>query len=317
MSGTRRLPRPPSRLAAAAVAAAAGAALLGACGPPGSDDRGRPAAIPTSDVVSGIRADPALRAELPAAVRGRGSATLGTTLVTGTFALPLAGRAPDGTAVGVDVDLRDAVARVLGVTWHLQYGTFPTVIPGVQNGKYDVGQDNFGVTRNREKVVDFATYRTDGQAFLVAKGGRLSEVRTLTDLCGLNVAAVPGSTFQQILTQGVAACRAAGKPAYTVQYFTDRAPIFLGLANGKIDVYFGPTLVLRHDAVRVPGTRFLGQIGTMPVGFVTAKGSGLARALSDAVNKLIADGTYGRILAKWAVPGIAVHRSQVNPPSSF
>jgi ABC-type amino acid transport substrate-binding protein len=42
--------------------------------------------------------------------------------------------------------------------WNVQNGTFATIIPGVQNGKYDVGQDNFGVTAAPEKVVDFATY---------------------------------------------------------------------------------------------------------------------------------------------------------------
>ena len=63
------------------------------------------------------------------------------------------------------MDLRNAVAKVLGVSWKGQNGTFVTIIPGVQNGKYQVGQDNFGVTRAREQVVDFATYLHDAQAF--------------------------------------------------------------------------------------------------------------------------------------------------------
>ena len=52
--------------------------------------------------------------------------------------------------------------------WDVQNGTFATIIPGVQNGKYQVGQDNFGATKAREQVVDFATYLDDGQAFLGA-----------------------------------------------------------------------------------------------------------------------------------------------------
>ena len=57
---------------------------------------------------------------------------------------------------------------MLGVSWNVQNGTFATIIPGVQNGKYDVGQDNFGVTAAARQVVDFATYLNDGQAFLGA-----------------------------------------------------------------------------------------------------------------------------------------------------
>jgi polar amino acid transport system substrate-binding protein len=50
---------------------------------------------------------------------------------------------------------------------------------------------------------------------------------------------------------------------------------------------------------------------------VTAKHSGLARVLQAAVNKLIADGDYGRITRKWAVTGSAISSSSFNPTPSF
>lgn len=271
---------------------------------------------PTRDVVSTIAADPALRAELPAAVRAAGTLTLGTTITPGAQGLPH-GAELGGRDVGVDVDLRNAVAKVLGVTWTVRDGTFATVIPGVQNGKYDVGQDNFGVTAAREKVVDFATYLTDGQAFLGANTVPANSITTLAGLCGLVVATTPGSTFQQILTDGAAQCAHQGRKPYTVQYFADSGPIFLGLANGKVDIYFGPTLSLQYDAKHIPGTKFLGQLSSTPVGFVTAKGSPLTKPLADAVNKLISDGDYARIMTKWGVTTSGIPRSQVNPRPSL
>jgi polar amino acid transport system substrate-binding protein len=293
-----------------AVTAAAGASSSGSA-------QASSTAIPTQDVVSSIQADPALRAELPAAVRSSGSITLGTVKAVGTSGLPHGGQTADGKTVGLDIDLRDAVAKVLGISWDVQYGTFPTVIPGVQNGKYDVGQANFGATKAREKVVDFTTYLNDGQSFLGAAGLKIDSATSITDLCGYNVATSPGTTFQQLLTDGASKCAAAGKSPYKVQYFADTAPIFLGLANGKIDIEFGPTLGLKYDAAHIPGTKYLGQVGTTPVGFVTAKGSPLAKALSDAVNRLIATGDYAKIFAKWGVPGTGVTRSVVNPPTTF
>lgn len=274
-------------------------------------------AYPTQDVVSAIATDATISAKLPAAVRRRGTLILGTTLQPGVNGLPHGGQLADGTNIGVDVDLRDAVAKVLGVTWDVQNGTFPTIIPGVQNGKYDVGMDNFGVTAPREKVVDFATYLTDGQAFLAPADLDLDKVSDITDLCGRTVATAPGSTFQQILENDKAKCSAAGKKPYTVQYFADTAPIWLGLANGKIDIYFGPTLSLKYDAAHVPHTKFLSQFSSTPVGFVTAKGSPIAPALSDAVNKLIATGDYAKILAKWGVTDSGIGKSAINPPSSL
>ena len=313
--------RPGRRSPLAALLAAATLVLIAACGSTSKSEAGAPVAavgsasapLPTQDVVSGIQADPALKAELPAAVAARGTLLLGTTQPTGLSGLPHDGVDGAGKEVGLDVDLRNAIAKKLGVTWDTQYGTFQTIIPGAQNGKFDVGWGNFGVTKAREKIVDFATYLTDGQAFLGASSVSADKISTLTDLCGYTVATSPGSTFQQILTDGAAKCSAAGKKPYQVQYFSDSAPIFLGLANGKIDVMFGPTLSVKYDAAHVPNTKFLGQISTTPVGVVTAKGSPLAKPLSDAVNALIADGSYAKIFAKWGVTDTEVKTSQVNP----
>ncbi|MGW5351495.1 ABC transporter substrate-binding protein [Streptomyces sp. NPDC004031] len=273
-------------------------------------------AVPTQDVVSAIATDPTVAAELPAKIRDAGKLTLGTTRAPGTVGLPHGGEV-DGKPVGLDVDLRDAVAKVLGVQWDIQYGTFPTVIPGVQNGRYDVGQDNFGVTKAREQVVDFATYLNDGQAFLASKDSDLKTVTQITDVCGLTISTGSGSTFQQILDANKDKCAAAGKKPYTVQYSSDSAAGVLGLQNGRIDVMFGPTLGLKYDAAHIPGTRFLGEVSTTPVGFVTARNSPVAKALSDAVNKLIASGDYAKIFAKWGLTGSGIPQSQVNPPATL
>jgi polar amino acid transport system substrate-binding protein len=296
------------------------AVLLAGCGSSTAAVTTSPSAAPsypTDDVVSGISTVAEIAAELPAGVRGRGTLILGTTITPGTNGLPHAGQLSDGTNIGLDVDLREAVGKVLGIKWDVQNGTFPTIIPGVQNGKYDVGMDNFGVTAPREQVVDFATYLTDGQAFLAPGDSDLNQVGDITDLCGKTLATSPGSTFQQILERDKAKCATVGKKAYTVQYFADNAPIWLGLANGKIDVYFGPTLSLKYDATHIANTKFLSQFSSTPVGFVTAKSSPIAPALRDAANQLIAGGDYAKILTKWGVTDSGIHKSAINPPSSL
>ncbi|MGD0556990.1 MAG: transporter substrate-binding domain-containing protein [Streptosporangiaceae bacterium] len=301
--------------------AAAGCLALAACGSSGtsaSDSATHSAApsaaaYPTQDVVSGISEDAKLHAELPASVRSSGTLTLGTTQFTGTAGLPYAGEGTNGQAVGIQPDIENAVAQVLGVHWSTSYGTFDTIIPGVQNGRFEVGVDNFGVTAAREQVVDFSTYLSDGQSLLVPSSSSLSTVTSITDLCGLTIGTGAGTTFQEILTKDAAKCAAAGKTPYKVDYFADQAPIILGLENGKLDVYFGPTLGVKYEAAHLPGLRFAGQFSQTPVGFVTDKGSALAPVLSAAVNELIADGEYAKILAKWGVATSGITQSQVNP----
>lgn len=275
------------------------------------------AAVPTEDVVSGVKADPALHAELPAAVKKSGVLTLGTVEATGEASLPHGGSDAQGNQIGLDVDLRDAVAKVLGIKWKVDFGTFETIVPGTQNGKYDVGQANFAVTSERLQVVDYATYLKDGQSFMASSDSDLDSVTKLTDICGHTVSTTPGSSFQQILEQGAGECKKAGKSPYKVQYYKDSAAILLGLQNGKTDLYFGPTLSLKYIEKTVPNTKFLGEISSTDVGFVTAKGSPLAHVLVDAVNELIKDGEYDKIFAKWNVPGIGIPKSEFDPKPTF
>ena len=49
------------------------------------------------------------------------------------------------------------------------------------------------------------------------------------------------------------------------------------------------------------------------IGDATPKGNGMAQKLAEAINKLIADGTYAKILAQWGASGLAVTKSVVNP----
>jgi polar amino acid transport system substrate-binding protein len=302
---------------------AAGCLVLTACGSSSSGGTASvaathsAAAYPTENAISGISEDPTLHAELPASVRSSGSLTLGTTQFTGTAGLPYAGEGPTGQVIGIEPDIENAVAAVLGIRLDAGYGTFDTIIPGVQNGRYQVGVDNFGVTAAREQVVDFSTYLSDGQSFLVPSSSSLSSVTSITQLCGLTIGTGAGTTFQEILTKDAAKCSAAGKQPYKVDYFADTAPIILGLENGKLDVDFGATLGVKYEAAHLPGLKFAGQFSSTPVGFVTAKGSPLASVLSAAVNELIATGAYARILAKWGVATSGITHSLVNPPPTF
>ena len=309
------------RLLLPAATALTASALLAGCGSAASPTAnaagaspGASAAYPAQDVVTAVAEDPKLHAALLAADPDAANGlVLGTTYQPGLTGLPHVGQDSSGQNIGADVDLRNAVGKVLGVSWSVQNGTFATIIPGVQNGKFAVGQDNFGVTAAREKIVDFATYLTDGQALLAPSDSTLDKVTDITQLCGRTVGTGAGTTFQTILTANAKKCAAAGRTPYTVQYFSDNAAIWLGLANGRIDVYFGPTLSLEYDAAHVPNVKFLSQISSTPVGFVTVKGSPLAKLLSEAVNELIADGEYAKILGKWSITGNGIAASAVNP----
>ncbi|GHH29173.1 hypothetical protein GCM10018780_86910 [Streptomyces lanatus] len=97
----------------------------------------------------------------------------GTPRVGSSVGFPPGAYYPNGTdkgPAGQDIDLADAVAKVLGVRLERQDASFETILPALGSGKYDFGTGNFGVTSERLKTIDFVTYINDGQGFAVKKG---------------------------------------------------------------------------------------------------------------------------------------------------
>jgi polar amino acid transport system substrate-binding protein len=293
------------------------ALLLTACGS-GSDDASGSTAnaaaakadkIPTTDVVSAIPKDAAAARLLPS----------GTTSLTVAVAV---GGTPPGTTylddgktlTGQDVDFADAVAKVLGIKLKTEQASFEAILPALDSGKYDFGASNFGVTDERRKTIDFVTYINDGQGFATRKDSKLAKITDLKQLCGLNVATGAGTTFEATLEENKKVCTDAGKKAYDVQTYSESGAIWSSLQQGRSDVVMSTINGLRYAVAQQTGVKFLNEFHRLDVGFAFKKNTKLAPAFQAAVNKLIADGTYDKILRKWGTTGSAIAKSQVSPP---
>ncbi|MYT72806.1 MULTISPECIES: ABC transporter substrate-binding protein [unclassified Streptomyces] len=290
---------------------------LTACGAgSGSDDTAPAGAasnkIPTKDVVSSVAKDPASAKLLPASVRKSGSLTIAVSVGGNP---PNSAYLPDGkTVVGQDIDFANAVAKVLGITLDQQVASFEAILPALDSGKYDLGTGNFGVTDERRRTIDFVTYINDGQGFAVREDSDLKKVTDLTQLCGLNVATGAGTTFETTLEENKGLCRKAGKKPYDVKTYAEPSAIWSSLQQGRSDVVMSTINGLRYGVAHQEGLRFLNEFHRLDVGFAFKKGTALAPAFRSAVNRLIADGTYRRILAKWGTSDSAISTSRISPP---
>jgi len=290
--------------------------LLTACGSGADDSTGGTAnaaaqsdEIPTKDVVSAVKKDTAAAKLLPSGTRSL------------TLAVSVSGQPPgtsildDGkTLAGQDVDFAHAVANVLGVKLKTEQASFEAILPALDSGKYALGVGNFGVTDERRKTIDFVTYINDGQGFATRKDSKLSKVTDLGQLCGLNIATGAGTTFEATLEDSRHLCTDAGKKAYKVQTYNEQGAIWSSLQQGRSDVVMSTINGLRYAVARQDGVKFLNEFRRLDVGFAFKKGTKLAPAFRAAVNKLIADGTYDRILKKWGTTGSALTTSQISPP---
>ncbi|MET8564217.1 ABC transporter substrate-binding protein [Streptomyces flaveolus] len=299
------------------VAITSAVLLLTACGsgpggPGGTDASGAAAEadeVPTTDVVSAVRKDDGAAKLLPA----------GTTSLT--VAVSVGGTPPgttylaDGTTLtGQDVDFAKAVARVLGIRLKVERASFEAILPALDSGKYDFGASNFGVTDERRGTIDFVTYVNDGQGFATREDSALSKITDLRQLCGLNVATGAGTTFEATLEAGKHVCADAGKKAYRVQTYAESSAIWSSLQQGRSDIVMSTINGLRYAVAHQQGLKFLNEYHRLDVGFAFKKGTDLAPAFQAAVNRLLSDGTYDRILEKWGTTGSAIEKSRISPP---
>jgi polar amino acid transport system substrate-binding protein len=248
--------------------------------------------------LSSASASNTLASLVPAAIASKGSLTFA---LDATYP-PDESIATDGkTIVGFDADLANALAAQLGLKATLQNVTFSDIIPGIVDGKYDVGLSSFTDTKEREKTVDFVTYFQAGEGFYT-KAGSSKTFNGLSSLCGASVAVENGTTEQ------TDAQSQAKKCSVHVLSFGDQNSANLAVSSGRADVGFADSQVAGYivkqsnGQFQLTGTAF----EVAPYGIALPKGTQLTQAMLAAMKALIANGQYASMLSKWGVQSGAI-----------
>jgi polar amino acid transport system substrate-binding protein len=263
-----------------------------------------------------------IQAELPASVKAAGVLKIASDL---NYA-PVDSKGPNGEAMGLDADIADELGKQLGLRIQIVDTPFETLIPGLQQKKYDAvmsamtdsrerrdGTDDSGKVTN--PGVDFVDYFIAGTSFLVAKGNPKG-IRTLDDFCGKTVALQRGTTQAAIADRQATACARAGKP--TTVHLTDTDDQALAeVAAGRASVDLNDYPVAAYVAKTAQGGNQYevagAQLQPAPYGIVVAKDNpGLRDALAKALDQVIRSGAYDAVLAKWNVSAGAAQNAVIN-----
>lgn len=284
--------------------------MLAGCGDGGgSDDGGGKAGSGGETSTYGVRESKALAKLVPAAIRKKGSITV----VADATNPPTESIGADGkTIVGLDPDIARALGALLGLEVKLVNAGFDAILPGIAAGRYDLGISSVTDTKERQQTYDFVTYFQVGTAFYYGHG--TPAVQTLADLCGKKVAIEKGTSQQVDAQRQSGACVKAGKPKVTVQVFPDQNGANQAVQSGRAQVGMADYPVVAH-LVQVSGAQFeqsKRQYGVAPYGIVMRKNLGMQKAAQRAVQELIDDGVYAKILARWKLTGGAIRTSKIN-----
>ena len=299
---------------AALALSAAMVVSMGACGTSdktdsqASDDSN--SSSTTGYDVSGVKKDEKIAKMLPSSVTKDGKLTIGMD----TSYAPAEFLAADGkTPVGFDVDIVKALAKTFGLEADPQTSNFDSIIPSI-GSKYDIGVSSFTVTKERLEAVDFVSHFNAGSAWAVKKGNP-NKVDT-SDLCGKKVA-VQTATMQETAANKMAKqCKADGKAEMDVISSKLQTDVTTNVVTGKADVFYADSPVAGYAISQTDGQlEALGDVeGVAKQGIAIKKGDQqLDEAVQKAVQKLMDDGTYMKILKHWGVESGAVDKAEINP----
>jgi polar amino acid transport system substrate-binding protein len=263
-----------------------------------------------------VAADSALSAQLPANIKTDGKLIIAA---DASYAPNEYTLEDSEEIIGMDVDMGKAIGKVLGVEVEFVNASFDGILAGIQAARYEAGMSSFTDTKERENTVDFVTYLEAGTSTMVRKCNP-KNIKTTTDLCGLKVGAENGTTQLDQLSKEdaegsvVKACKDAGKEPPTAQGFPKQTDVNAALQANRIDAYMADSPVVDY-AVKKTGDAFekAGEdTDSAPYGIALPKGAGMAEPVKAAVQKLIDDGTYKKILDNWGVGDGAITEAKIN-----
>jgi polar amino acid transport system substrate-binding protein len=298
-----------SRSIPAALGAAALAVVLAGCGAGGDGSGGTSGGAAPSAPAPAVARDDALAAMVPSSVSSDGRLLFGTD----ASYPPNEFTDTDGTTIiGMDVDLAKAVAQKLGLTAEFQNAQFSGIILGVEARQYEAAISSLSINPERTETVDMVSYFSAGTSLAVASGN--PEGITPDTLCGRNVGVQAGTVQVEDITARSAACTAAGQPAIQVTELQQQTDVTLALTSNRVAAMLADSPVVAYAVTTTSGA--VEPVGepwnTDPYGIALAKDQDqFAEAVRGAVQSLMDDGTYMRILEGWNVANGAITTSEV------
>lgn len=261
-------------------------------------------------VIDGIKPNAELTATLPDAIK-----SAGLKLTTSEGYPPMELFAEDGkTLIGVDPSLGRAIANKLGVAITLNNEDFNAQIPGITTGRYDLLMSSMTDNEERRKTVTFVDYVGAGNGWVV-KAGNPSGLGAPETACGKTVAVVDNGSSLDLAEGFDKDCKAAGKDGIKILKFSGDQDAILQVRNDRADAGINDYPVAAYraqssegalEAVSIEGEKSPWGIAMKP------ENKELVTAVQKALQELIDEGSYAKVLEAWNVQDMAIETATIN-----
>lgn len=215
---------------------------------------------------------------------------------------PFASKAPDGSIVGFDYDIGNALCAEMKVKCVWVEQEFDGLIPALKVRKIDAILSSMSITDDRKKSVDFTNKYYSSPARLVMKDGVALD-DSLSALKGKNIGVQRGSIHERFANEVLKDKGVEVKP------YSSQNEIYLDLAAGRLDGTLADATLLQDGFLKTDsgkGFAFAGPAFTDVKYFGDGMGIAVRKndkadldRLNAAIAAIRANGTYKQIQDKY------------------
>ena len=248
---------------------------------------------------------------LPKSVADRGALRVATELSWPPFTY----KDSAGQATGVDINLIRAVAKKLGLKTQITDSSTASIIPSIQNGRFDVAVTQLAITEERLAAVQFVPY-IENSLGLMVRGNEVDDISP-KDLCGRTLVGTK-STGSLTLAQDYSKqeCVEKGKPEIEFIVFDDTPETILALGSGRGEGFVADnavgTYLSKNSSADLVMDDGMVPVPTTESGIAISQGNDeLAAAVQAALVSLVDDGTYKSLLADVGIAEQALTEEEI------
>lgn len=194
--------------------------------------------------------------------------------------------------VGFDIDMWDAIAKEIGVTYTLQPMDFNGIIPALQTNQVDVALAGITIKEERQKVIDFSDGYYDSGFLLMVPVD--STITGPDDLKGKTLAVKTGTSATDYAKEHFTETE--------LRQFPNIDNAYLELQTGRVDAAMHDTPNVLYYVATAGGGKVKAvgaQMMAHQYGIGFPKGSELVAKVNAALANMKADGRYAVIFKKW------------------
>ncbi len=196
--------------------------------------------------------------------------------------------------IGFEAEIVEAIAREIGMEVQTFQNNWEGLVEGLKRDDYDIIVNGLEITPDRAGVVNFSQpYYITSEVMTVRKDE--NKIITLESAEGKRIGTLAGSLAQRILAQQ--------DFPFEMLTYGEEVHTYSDLALGRLDAVFMDEPIALYYGKPNPALKIVGPaVGRLEYGIATRlNDKELTQKIRKASAKLIADGTFRRILERWGL----------------